>query len=328
MFDFLQHAFDTAQTQLFETLVQPVIYQMGWMAHLEDAYTGTEWFLLGLIQIAVLYAVLRPLEALFPAEPWQDRRGTGVDIVYTLLQRLGVVPLAAFLVLTPLFENVTQALREVGFTPLALDGFWPGFSDVPLVSFLLYLVVLDFVDYWLHRGQHAFRWWWELHAVHHSQRKMSFWADDRNHLLDTLILDAVKAMVALAIGVEPAQFVGLIIASRVLQSVQHANLAWSLGPLGRAVVSPLFHRVHHAIGVGHEGRRHGCNFAVLFPLWDMVFGTADFRRSPEATGIRDQLAAPAGCDRDYGRGFWAQQWLGLKRMAAAFSPPAGRGKAA
>jgi sterol desaturase/sphingolipid hydroxylase (fatty acid hydroxylase superfamily) len=207
----------------------------------------------------------------------------------------------------------------VGFTPIALDGVWPGVTDVPLVSFLLYLVALDFVDYWLHRGQHQFRWWWALHAVHHAQQKMSFWTDDRNHLLDDVIVDGAKALIALVIGVEPAQFVGLIIATRVIQSVQHANLAWSFGPLGRVVVSPVFHRLHHAIGYGHEGRRHGCNFAVLFPIWDMLFGTADYRRAIEPTGIRDQLPSPEGSNRDYGRGFWAQQWLGLKRMVGAQS---------
>ena len=71
---------------------------------------------------------------------------------------------------------------------------------------------------------------------------------------------------------------------------------------------------HHAIGAGHEGRVHGCNFAVLFPLWDMVFGTADYRPVVEPTGIRDQLPQPQGAARDYGEGFWAQQWLGLQRI--------------
>jgi sterol desaturase/sphingolipid hydroxylase (fatty acid hydroxylase superfamily) len=146
---------------------------------------------------------------------------------------------------------------------------------------------------------------------------MSFWADNRNHLLDDLLVDVIKAAVALAIGVEPAQFVGLVIATRVLQSLQHANLAWTLGPLGRVIVSPLFHRRHHAIGIGHEGARQGCNFAVLLPIWDVLFGTADFRPAVEPTGIRDQLPAPAGASRDYGGGFWAQQWLGLKRMVGA-----------
>jgi sterol desaturase/sphingolipid hydroxylase (fatty acid hydroxylase superfamily) len=317
MFDTLQSAFDQVHTWLFEAAVQPLVYAAGWMAHLEDAYTATEWFLLGVLQVALLYAVLRPLEALFPAERWTDRHGVGVDVIYTLLHRLGVLPLVIFLLFTPLFDTVTQQLRDLGFTPLEIDGIWPGVTDVPAVSFVLYLLALDLVDYWLHRGQHRFRWWWALHALHHSQQKMSFWADDRNHLLDDLILDAVKAAVALVIGVEPGQFVGLIVATRVLQSVQHANLSWSMGPLGYVLVSPRFHRLHHAIGFGHEGRRHGCNFAVLFPVWDQLFGTADYRGAIEPTGIRDQLPAPAGHARDYGRGFWAQQWLGLKRLAGA-----------
>jgi sterol desaturase/sphingolipid hydroxylase (fatty acid hydroxylase superfamily) len=313
----LQRAFDGFQTWLFETAVQPLVYAAGWMAHIEDAYTATEWFLLGVLQVTLLYAVLRPLEARFPAERWTDRRGTGVDVLYTLLHRLGGFPLLVFVLLTPVVEAATRALRSAGFMPFALDDLWPGVTDLPLVSFLLYLAVLDCADYWLHRGQHRLRWWWALHALHHSQRKMSFWADNRNHLLDDLILDAAKAAVALAIGVEPSQFVGLIIATRVLQSLQHANLAWSLGPLGRVVVSPLFHRRHHAIGVGHEGPAAGCNFAVLFPIWDVLFGTADWRPGVEPTGIRDQLPQPLGSARDYGEGFWAQQWLGLRRMVGA-----------
>lgn len=317
MFDVPQQGFDALHTWLFETAVQPIVYQFGWMAYLEDAYGATEWFLLGALQVVVLYALMRPLEARFPAEPWEDRKGVGVDVIYTLLHRLGLLPLAAFVLLTPLFDLLAQGLRAVGFTPLALDAAWPGVTDVPVVSFLLYLVVLDFVAYWLHRGQHSLRWWWALHALHHSQQKMSFWTDRRNHLLDDLIIDAAKAAVALFIGVEPSQFVMLVIATRTLESLQHANLATSFGPLGRLVVSPLFHRRHHAIGYGHEGRHQGCNFAVLFPVWDVLFGTADFRPAVEATGIRDQLPAPQGRGRDYGRGFWAQQWLGLKRMVGA-----------
>lgn len=314
MIETLSRVFTTVQAWLFEHAVQPVLYVSGQMRYQEQGYVATEWFLLGAIQMLVLWAVLRPIEALAPAERWTDRRATRVDVVYTLLHRLGVVPLAIFLLVSPLFDLGAQALRAFGFTPLNLDSLWPGVTDVPLVTFLLYLLVLDFVDYWIHRGQHAFRWWWELHAVHHAQQQMSLWTDDRNHLLDDVLQAVLKAAVALAIGAEPAQFVMLIIATRMMQSLQHANIAWTLGPLGRLVVSPIFHRRHHAIGVGHEGRAGGCNFAVLFPVWDGLFGTADFRRAVEPTGIRDQLPRPDGSVRDYGRGFWAQQWLGLQRM--------------
>ncbi|MFM2340855.1 MAG: hypothetical protein RLZZ592_508, partial [Pseudomonadota bacterium] len=61
-----------------------------------------------------------------------------------------------------------------------------------------------------------------------------------------------------------------------------------------------------------KGTLGGCNFAVLFPVWDALFGTADFRSPVGPTGIRDQLPEEGG--RDYGRGFWAQQRLGLLRL--------------
>jgi hypothetical protein len=58
---------------------------------------------------------------------------------------------------------------------------------------------------------------------------------------------------------------------------------------------------------------------VLLPVWDMLLGTANFTPALVATGVRDQLpqTAPDGrvlAGRDDGRGFRAQQWLGLKRM--------------
>jgi len=85
--------------------------------------------------------------------------------------------------------------------------------------------------------------------------------------------------------------------------------------LERIIVSPMFHRRHHAIGYGHEGTRYGCNFGVLFPWWDMMFGTASWVEALEPTGIRDQLPAPHGAGRSYGQGIWAQQGKAFVRIA-------------
>jgi sterol desaturase/sphingolipid hydroxylase (fatty acid hydroxylase superfamily) len=195
-------------------------------------------------------------------------------------------------------------------------------TSIPWVAFLIYLIVLDFAGYWFHRCQHRVRWWWELHSLHHSQRQLSFWADNRNHLLDDLLRDAFFALVALVIGVEPGQFVALVILRRCVESLQHANIRLSFGRVGeRLVVSPRFHRRHHGIGVGHDGARYGCNFSVLFPVWDILFRTADFQPGFPATGVSDQLPHPAGTDQDYGSGFWSQQWLGLKRMVGVRGRP-------
>ena len=75
-----------------------------------------------------------------------------------------------------------------------------------------------------------------------------------------------------------------------------------------------------AIGIGHESPAPratgapavlgGCNFGVLLPWWDMLFGTADFTLAYPATGVRDQVEQ----GRDYGQGFWSQQWRGVLRL--------------
>ena len=170
------------------------------------------------------------------------------------------------------------------------------------------------MDYAIHRSQHRFDWWWQLHAVHHSQRQMTLWSDNRNHLVDDVLRDGIFVCVALVVGIAPAQFVAVVAATQLLESLSHANVRLSFGPvLGRVLVSPRFHRLHHAVGLGHEsagpGSLGGHNFAVLFPVWDLLFRTARFDAVYEPTGIRDQLQG-----RDYGRGFWAQQGLALQRL--------------
>ena len=307
--------FTAVHSWVFMAIVEPILFKLDGAGVMEQAYDGTEFFLLGLIQIAVLYAILRPLEAWRPAERWTDRRAVAVDVIYTFLHRLGLFSLFIFFVLDPAVDELAGVLRLEGVSNVNLDDLWPGVTSIPIVAFVLYLVVLDFANYWIHRAQHRMRWWWGLHSLHHSQMQMSLWADDRNHLLDDLLRDAIFALIAVLIGVQPGQFVLLLIATRSLESLQHANVRLSFGKWGeRLLVSPRFHRRHHAIGDGHEGTLRGCNFAVLFPVWDVLFGSANFESGYPATGIRDQLPTDARPGRNYGRGFWQQQWLGLKRM--------------
>lgn len=314
--------FGATQGWLFEHAVEPFMFFSGLGEYTEDAFEGTEWFLIGMVELAALYLVLRPLEALLPVHAFHDKRARLNDFIYTLVHRLGLFPVAVFFTLDPLMDHVAGLLRLEGVHPFNLEALLPAMP--PLGSFLLYLVVLDFCDYWFHRAQHHFNWWWGLHSLHHSQRDMNLWSDNRNHLLDDLLRDIVMAIVALAIGVPPGQFILLVSVSRIVQSLQHANVRIHFGRFGeRLLVSPRFHRTHHAIGVGHEsggqGTLGGCNFAVLLPVWDVLFRTARFEQGFAETGVRDQLDRTCRDGvvkpgRNYGRGFWQQQWYGLKRM--------------
>jgi sterol desaturase/sphingolipid hydroxylase (fatty acid hydroxylase superfamily) len=308
--------FDQLQQRLYEGVVQPLMYALGLASLLEDGYVATGWLMVGVIEIVVMLTVLRALERWRPVEAVTDRAAIRVDILYTLIHRLGLFRLALFFTVDPLWDEMIGRLRVQGMPTFQLDQLWPGVTDNAAVSFVLYLVMFDLLGYWLHRAQHQFNWWWQLHALHHSQRQMTLWSDNRNHLLDDLIMDSVMVIVALLIGIPPGQFVAVVACTQLLQSLAHANVRLSFGPLERLLVSPRFHRLHHSIGIGHEsngrGTLGGHNFAVLLPVWDMLFGTASFADRYDATGIRDQLPEEGG--RDYGRGFWMQQWLGVKRL--------------
>jgi sterol desaturase/sphingolipid hydroxylase (fatty acid hydroxylase superfamily) len=310
-------AFDQVHEALFEHVVQPLVFATGFGSLLEDAYVATAWFLVGVLQIVVMLLVIRSLERWRPAEPAPAGHSRSDDVAYTLFHRLGAFRLLMFFVLQPLADTAGNAMRTHGFTPWQLDAVWPGLSDIAWVSFLIYLLVFDLVDYGIHRMQHGVHAWWQLHALHHSQRHMTMWSDNRNHLLDDTLRDAVLVAVALLVGVAPAQFMGIVAITQLHESLQHANVRLSFGPwLGRVLVSPAFHRHHHAIGVGHEshgpGSLGGQNFGVLFTFWDTIFGTAEHRNFQTQTGIRDQL--PEHGARAYGQGLWQQQWLGLKRL--------------
>lgn len=322
--DTLIDFFANTQAALYEGVMQPSAFALGLGNRLEDVFDGTGWLLVGLIQVAVMLLVIGPLQRWRPAEAVTDARAIRVDVIYTLIHRLGLFRVALFLLVDPVLDALMGELRVQGVGTFHLDSMWPGVTDGPWVSLLIYLVVFDFVNYWLHRAQHQWNWWWALHALHHSQRQMTQWTDNRNHLLDDLLGAVVWVLVAQLIGIAPTQFVAVVAITQLFENFQHANLRLSFGPWGeRMWVSPRFHRLHHAIGLGHETAKEtvqgpklvlgGHNFGVLLPWWDIMFGTANFDARFEPTGIRDQVEQGV----DYGEGFWSQQRLGIKRLMCA-----------
>ena len=314
--DWLTQIFTAWQQALFESATQPLLQALGLSNLLEDGYEATAWLMLGILQIIILLAVIGPMQRWRPVDAVTDRATIRTDVLYTLIHRLGLFRVVLFFTLEPWFDEAFGALRAAGYGTFHIDQVWPGVTDVAIVSLLIYLVVFDFVGYWIHRGQHQLEWWWRLHSLHHAQRQMTMWSDNRNHLLDDVLVDTSVVLVAQLIGVAPGQFIAVVFLTQLSESFQHANLRLWFGTVGeRLWVSPRFHRLHHSIGMGHESSGKntlgGSNFGILLPWWDMMFKTANFEQRYDPTGVRDQLEN----NRDYGRGFWAQQWLGLKRLA-------------
>jgi len=237
--------------------------------------------------------LLRTWERFNPAESQEKfSNASKADVVYSLFHRLGIFHGLFFIVLSGFFFQIDSLLHDFRFARLNVETWWPGVTSIPIVSFCIYMILLDLVEYLYHRATHTFNWWWQLHALHHSQTVMTAWSDNRNHIIDDILRAAVFAIFALLFGVSPGQFIYLVVISQFIQSWQHANLKIDLGMGKYFLVSPLFHRMHHAVGYGHEaigkpGVLGGCNFGVLFPWWDMLFQTAVFTKTVYPTGVRN-----------------------------------------
>ena len=299
--------FDLTAGWVEQHAVIPLLYQLGLMRWEDLSYGWALFAIYGAVQVAVTYAVCLPLEYWRPLEHWPDRRAVGVDVLYTVISRVGVLPLVTFVAFYQAQVTLNGWMADHGWVPPTLEGLFPFLLGRQLLTFCLYAAILDCADYWRHRLSHMFHWWYALHSLHHAQRQMTFWSDDRNHILDDLIAFVWFVAIGLLIGIPPMQFPLLVLVLRFIESLSHANVALTFGWLGdRLVISPRFHRLHHAIRAA--GRR-SCNYGAVLPWWDMLFGTADFSDEYGPTG--DPGAGEAMATGSY----LSQQLAGLRRLA-------------
>ncbi|MEO6688309.1 MAG: sterol desaturase family protein [Dokdonella sp.] len=276
--------------------------------------------LIALAQVCVIGLIFRPLESLAPAEKWSNRSLTRIDRTYTLVMLLGLNPLFAYLVLTPL-ANAFGGAASAGVEEASggLAHWLPWFDQHPLALFLVYYVIYDFAYYWMHRTQHAIPWWWALHSMHHSQRQMSCWTNDRGSYVDGFLQSMVLATVGLFIGVQPEQFALLMFIGELAQNFSHTNVRFGFGRLFEKVfVDPKFHRLHHMRVDPDRPALHDCNYGQVLSVWDVVFGTALYGEPPRETGVGDPTV-----DADNGRGLLAMQWGAFRRFWGALWSRAG-----
>ncbi len=231
--------------------------------------------------VVVFVGVVFLLERRWPAEPRPAlARGHLHDALYLGLYAVAVVPVIA--------------LTGAGFSTLARHvAPWlvlPRIVAVPSWVFAgLALVAMDGANWFAHWANHRVDGLWRLHAVHHTQEQMSVLTSFRAHPLVhvSFLVAAVPTLVLVGNGVVPAQVIVVYIC---LAALPHANLRWGSGPvgrtLGRLVVTPASHRLHHAVDGPLE-----VNLGTVLTVWDRVAGRAVLvgsAHTPGATGLADR----------------------------------------
>ena len=299
-------------------LVAPVLQYL----HLQqDPSEVAEASIITLLQLSIIAFIFRPLEDVAPVEQWDNRKATRIDRLYTVLMLLGVFPLFSYAFIAPISNwliggDVVSGTSE---SALNLRHLVPWFDSHPLVLFGVYYVLYDLTYYWIHRMQHLIPWWWALHSMHHSQRQMGCWTNDRTNYLDGAFESIVLAVVSISTGTDLSDFAWLNLISELFQDFSHANVRFGFGPiLERVLVDPKFHRLHHMQVDPERPNLHNCNFGQLFPIWDMIFGTALYGEPPHPTGVGDPII-----DADNGRNLFAMQYYSLRRFWGAISCKAG-----
>ena len=268
-----------------------------------------EFFGINIFAVSIIAFLFRPLESVVPVEQWESRRPTRIDMIYTLMKAFGLVPIFTFFLILPL-GRLVDGLVGAGDGPSGLPALIPWFQSHELAMFIVAFFILDLTQYVIHRLQHALPWWWALHSLHHSQRYLSVWSDDRNHLIDDILEGLIQGVVGMIIGVDPDKYVTLILFGKLVESFSHANVSIRFGRvLDKLFVDPQFHRAHHRMANPEEPDLHNCNFALVFPVWDIIFRTANY----------DGRVLPCGVDTpevdaDNQRNWLGQQVAGAKRL--------------
>ncbi len=64
----LSYWYASIQEWLMQQVVLPILYITNGMGYADDAITGLDWFLFGLVQIFIIAFIFKPLEKWIPAD--------------------------------------------------------------------------------------------------------------------------------------------------------------------------------------------------------------------------------------------------------------------
>lgn len=244
--------------------------------------------LIGLLVLSAIFFVIERIVARGRNRPQPVfRAGWFTDVVYWFTTILFTKPFVRLMLILPLsvliLANVTtldvvKLGHYAGYGPLSRQPLW-------LQTIQIYLLV-DFCAYWTHRLFHRGRWW-PFHAVHHSSEDLDWLGSLRVHPVNDLVNKLAQVTPVLLLGYNPLVTLSTAPVLTFYAIFLHANVNWDFGPLRSVIATPVFHRWHHS----RERAAWDKNFAGLFPLWDLLFGTYYMPkgRYPENFGICEPM---------------------------------------
>jgi sterol desaturase/sphingolipid hydroxylase (fatty acid hydroxylase superfamily) len=243
--------------------------------------------------IALSMVVIHAAELAFPAQRGQSYRSLGFNVAATVAF-LALGPIASFLpgyVVAAAVQAFQGPWLRVPLADLLPDSGWPRIALLILFAFVP-LFIGDFFYYWFHRLQHANRWLWEQHKLHHTDEAVNVTTSLRHHWTENGFRAIfITLPMAGAFTITPVEAGVVTVFTSQWGYLIHANIRVPPGPLSRVFVGPQVHRIHHSLERNHLNK----NFGAFFPTWDILFGTFYLPRRDEfpETGVANEVGRPA-----------------------------------
>ena len=172
------------------------------------------------------------------------------------------------------------------------DQMWLVSSAPFLVQFVVFLVLKDLLEYGVHYLLHSAGWLWSFHKLHHTIEQLDWIGNFRFHWMEVVVYRTLTWLPLVMLGVRGDVMLTAAVVSTLIGHLNHANLRISWGPFRYVLNSARMHVWHHDVVLHH---RYGQNFAVVFSLWDWLFGTAHMPmelEQPERLGFNGMERFP------------------------------------
>ncbi|KAJ0559046.1 putative 4-alpha-methylsterol monooxygenase [Helianthus annuus] len=144
-------------------------------------------------------------------------------------------------------------------------------SSMEVISqLIIYFIIDDYANYWIHRLCHL-KWMYEnIHKVHHEYSAPMGFATLHAHWMD-VILFGIPSFLGPALV--PGHMITLFLwlALREIESVENHSgydFPWTLKKIIPFTAGAEYHDYHHCVG----GQSHS-NFAPVFTYCDYIYGT-------------------------------------------------------
>ncbi len=181
-------------------------------------------------------------------------------------------------------QQVFGIVVKLGFYEIVYHNFAFFHIEASIWSYVILFILYDLCYYWAHRVSHEVNLLWSGHIVHHQSEEYNLSVALRQSWLQSLFTFWVYIPLAL-MGFDTYMLAWVSAINLTYQFWIHTELVNKMGVFEYVLNTPSHHRVHH----GRNPKYIDKNYAGVFIVWDMLFGTFKWEEERPVYGVTKPL---------------------------------------